>query len=160
MFYEMNEKLNYELGEGYDYKNVENNYGRFRSHNLRKLFSTTCRVNMIKINVKNRNDIFRELDIVSLFTGHTPPNMSNSEVYDAVEEDSFDSELRQVYTALVPFHTINREKYDLEQERQKAIELQKENERIKKDIDHAVQNRIQEVFEEYNIDEILRKHGL
>ena len=160
LFYDMNEKLNYELAENYDYKNTENNYGRFRSHNLRKLFSTTCRVNMVKIDVINRNDSFRELDIVSLFTGHTPPNMSNSEVYDAVEDDSFDSELRQVYTALVPFHTIYREKYDLEQERQKAFELQKENERIKNEIDSVVATKISEVFNEYGINEILNNHGL
>ena len=160
LFYDMNEKLMYELGPDYNYKNEDNNYGRFRAHNLRKLFSTTCRVNMVKINVENRNDKFRELDIVSLFTGHTPPNMSNSEVYDAVEEDSFDSELRQVYTALVPFNTIYREQYDLEQERQRALELQKENERIKKDIDSAVNKKISEVFQEYNVEEILKKHGL
>ena len=86
--------------------------------------------------------------------------MSNSEVYDAVEEDSFDSELRQVYTALVPFNTIYREQYDLEQERQRALELQKENERIKKDIDSAVNKKISEVFQEYNVEEILKKHGL
>ena len=160
IFYDMNEKLMYELGPDYNYKNEDNNYGRFRAHNLRKLFSTTCRVNMVKINVENRNDKFRELDIVSLFTGHTPPNMSNSEVYDAIEEDSFDSELRQVYTALVPFNTIYREQYDLEQERQRALELQKENERIKKDIDYAVNKKISEVFNKYGIEEILKKHGL
>lgn len=160
LFYDMNEKLMYELGPDYNYKNEDNNYGRFRAHNLRKLFSTTCRVNMVKINVENRNDKFRELDIVSLFTGHTPPNMSNSEVYDAVEEDSFDSELRQVYTALVPFNTIYREQYDLEKERQRALELKKENERIKKDIDSAVNQKISEVFNEYGIEEILKKHGL
>ena len=68
--------------------------------------------------------------------------------------------MRQVYTALVPFNTIYREQYDLEQERQRALELQKENERIKKDIDSAVNQKISEVFNEYGVEEILKKHGL
>ena len=32
LFYDMNEKLMYELGPDYNYKNEDNNYGRFRAH--------------------------------------------------------------------------------------------------------------------------------
>ena len=82
-------------------------YGKFRGHNLRKLFSTTCRRNITNVVVKA--DKFSELDVVSIFTGHVPPNMSNSEVYDAVDsEDSFDSYLRKNYEALVPYLTVNK----------------------------------------------------
>lgn len=82
-------------------------YGKFRGHNLRKLFSTTCRQNITNVVVKA--DKYSELDVVSIFTDHVPPNMSNSEVYDAVDnEDSFDSYLRKNYEALIPYLTIDK----------------------------------------------------
>lgn len=99
----MFQKLNKELKLGKDKNGV---YGKFRSHNLRKLFSTTCRKNITKI-VANK-DKFSELDIISIFTGHTPPNMNNSEVYDAVDDmDTNDNHLRQTYESLIPYLSIH-----------------------------------------------------
>lgn len=81
-------------------------YGNFRAHNLGKLFSTTCRRNITK--VISRRDKYTELDIISVFTGHTPPNMSNSDVYNAVDsEDSKDNFLRQSYESLAPYLSIS-----------------------------------------------------
>lgn len=151
IFWSMNERINKEKkikGKKYGYKDKNNNYGKFRSHNFRKVFSTVCRNNIFKVNVVINNDKFRGLDVVSLFTGHTPPNMSNSEVYDAVEEDSFDSELRQIYTALVPYHTINREKYDLEQEKQKRIKAEKESKELQENIENTIEEKIKANFSE------------
>ena len=49
------------------------------------------------------------LKLINIVTGHTPPNMSNSEVYDAVDsEDGFDSYLRKNYEALIPYLTIDK----------------------------------------------------
>ena len=58
-------KLNKRMGNNRD-KN--GHYGKFRMHNLRSLFSTTCRRNIPNINVQS--DDTYEGDIVSLFTGH------------------------------------------------------------------------------------------
>ena len=44
--------------------------------------------------------------------------------------------------------------------KKKAAELEKENAEIKQNINKAVDDRISEVFNEYGIDEILKKHGL
>lgn len=151
VFWAMNEKINKEKklqGEEYNYKDKNNNFGKFRCHNLRKVFSTVCRNNIFKVNVVTYNDKFRGLDVVSLFTGHIPPNMSNSEVYDAVEEDSFDSDLRQIYTALVPYHTINREKYDLEEEKQKRIKAEKESKELQENIENTIEEKMKANFSE------------
>lgn len=99
----MFQRLNKELKVGKDRNGV---YGKFRSHNLRKLFSTTCRRNITKISINK--DKYTELDLVSIFTGHTPPNMSNSEVYDAVDDiDGTENYLRKTYESLIPHLTIN-----------------------------------------------------
>lgn len=99
----MFQRLNKELKYGKDKNGV---YGKFRSHNLRKLFSTNCRRNITKI--VNNNDKYTQLDVISIFTGHTPPNMSNSEVYDAVDDmDNDDNYLRQTYESLIPYLRIN-----------------------------------------------------
>jgi integrase len=102
------QRLNKELKLGKDKNGV---YGKFRSHNLRKLFSTTCRRNITKININT--DIYTELDIISVFTGHTPPNMSNTEVYDAVDNvDGINNYLRMTYEALTQYMTINPQLYN------------------------------------------------
>ena len=44
--------------------------------------------------------------------------------------------------------------------KKKAEKLEKENAEIKQNINKAVDDRISEVFNEYGIEEILRKHGL
>lgn len=99
----MFQRLNKELKLGKDKNGI---YGKFRSHNLRKLFSTTCRRNITRINVNT--DKYSELDVVSIFTGHTPPNMSNSEVYDAVDDvDGNNNYLRMTYEALMSYFRID-----------------------------------------------------
>jgi type II secretory pathway component PulK len=46
--------------------------------------------------------------VISIFTGHIPPNMSNTEVYDAVDDvDILDNYLRQTYEALMPYFRID-----------------------------------------------------
>ena len=110
----MFQRLNKELKAGRDKNGI---YGKFRSHNLRKLFSTTCRRNITKIN--NNNDKYSQLDIISIFTGHTPPNMTNSQVYDAVDDmDSDENYLRMTYEALVPYLAINKSNYNICNENQ------------------------------------------
>jgi DNA-binding protein H-NS len=44
--------------------------------------------------------------------------------------------------------------------KKKAAKLEKENAEIKQNINKAVDDRISEVFNEYGIEEILKKHGL
>lgn len=92
------QRLNQRLGNK-KYKNGI--YGKFRKHSMRKLFSTTCRKNMLNITINS--DKTTEIDIVSIFTGHVPPNESNSKVYEAIPDDSEDSYLREIYFKLVPY---------------------------------------------------------
>ncbi len=142
MYYRINERLG---GE----KDKNGIYGKFRKHSMRKLFSTTCRKNMLNINVNS--DKTTEIDVVSIFTGHVPPNESNSKVYEAIPDDSEDSYLREIYFKLVPYlsvkdtevHHINSkevteltEKIDIleEQNQQKDIRHQREMEEKDKEI--------------------------
>lgn len=79
--------LNASLKLGKDKNGI---FGKFRGHNLIKLFSTAFERNITNVILKV--DKYSELDVVTIFTGHVPPNMSNSEIYGAVDsEDSFDS---------------------------------------------------------------------
>lgn len=131
--------LNTSLNLGKDKNGM---YGKFRGHNLRKLFSTTCRRNITNVVVKA--DKYSELDVVSIFTGHIPPNMSNSEVYDAVDsEDSFDSYLRKNYEALIPYLTINK-KENCAKENNKNLEYD-EIVKIKESVDILLNNKSQKV---------------
>lgn len=95
------QRLNKQLG---DEKDKNGKYGKFRAHSLRKLFSTTCRRNLTQVVVNS--DKTSEVDIVSIFTGHVPPNESNSRVYETIESDSHDSYLRKTYLALSPYLSI------------------------------------------------------
>lgn len=97
----MFQRINKKLGAKQD-KNGK--YGRFRAHSLRKLFTTTCRRNITQVVINS--DKTSEIDIISIFTGHVPPNESNSKVYEAIESDSHDSYLRKTYLALVPYLSI------------------------------------------------------
>ena len=100
-------------------------YCRFRSHSLRKLFSTTCRRNLTQVVVNS--DKTSEIDIVSIFTGHVPPNESNSKVYEAIESDSHDSYLRKTYLALSPYLSIKDiEVKDIKTQQYKDLEEQNE----------------------------------
>ncbi|MCL2115066.1 MAG: hypothetical protein FWH29_02470 [Methanobrevibacter sp.] len=64
IFQRLNNKLN--LG-----RDKNKNYGKFRAQNLRKLFSTTCRRNLIKITINMDN--YTQFDTISVFMGHIPP---------------------------------------------------------------------------------------
>lgn len=122
------QKLNEKLKAGKDKNGV---YGKFRPHNLRKLFSTTCRKNIT--NIVSNKDKTTELDIISIFTGHTPPNANNSDVYDAVSSDSFDNYLRTTYMGLLPFLSIGEvEIHHMDTEATK--ELKKELAKTKEDL--------------------------
>ncbi|MEA4957746.1 hypothetical protein SDC9_07625 [bioreactor metagenome] len=70
-------------------------------------------------------DKYTELDVISIFTGHTPPNMNNSEVYDAIDDiDDSNNYSRQNYESLIPYLTINNKN-----------SLKNENNNIKNSID-------------------------
>ena len=114
------QRLNKQLGDKMD-KNGK--YRRFRSHSLRKLFSTTCRRNITQVVVNS--DKTSEIDIISIFTGHVPPNESNSKVYESVESDSHESYLRKVYIALSPYLSIKEiEIKDIKTQQYKDLEEQ------------------------------------
>lgn len=128
--------LNHSLNLGKDKNGI---FGKFRGHNLRKLFSSTCRRNITNVVVKA--DKYSELDVVSIFTGHIPPNTSNSEIYDAVDsEDSFDSYLRKNYEALIPYLTINKKQTPIEKENNN---LEGEIMKIKESVDILMSNKSQ-----------------
>lgn len=126
--------LNARLGDERDKNGV---YIKFRLHNLRKLFKTTCRRNISSIQVQS--DKTYEGDVISLFTGHTTPNNPLGYVYEAVEDDSHDSHIRKVYQALMPYLSIQptdvkdvktKEYQDLEK-RSEALEKQLEAQAVK-----------------------------
>ena len=94
-------KLNKRMGNK-RYKN--GHYGKFRMHNLRSLFSTTCRRNIPNLNVQS--DETYEGDIVSLFTGHITILNPLSYAYDAVPQDNHNSYVRKTYQELIPFLSI------------------------------------------------------
>ena len=140
------QRLNDNLGGE---KDKNGKFGRLRSHAIRKLFSTTVRRNLTQIVVNS--DKTSEVDIVSILTGHVPPNESNSKVYEAVESDSHDSYLRKVYTALVPYLSIqNIEVKDVKTQQYKDLEEQ--NMALKKQLEAqavAMQREMDEQKEQY-----------
>lgn len=143
---QMFQRLNTQLGGKMD-KNGK--YRRFRSHSLRKLFSTTCRRNLTQVVVNS--DKTSEVDIVSIFTGHVPPNESNSRVYEAIESDSHDSYLRKTYLALSPFLSIKEiEVKDIKTQQYKDLEEQ--NEALKQQLEAqavSMQREMDEQKEQY-----------
>ncbi|WP_405305581.1 tyrosine-type recombinase/integrase [Methanobrevibacter sp.] len=164
----MFQRLNKQLGDEKDKNGV---YGKFRKHSMRKLFSTTCRKNMLNISLNS--DKTTEMDVVSIFTGHVPPNESNSKAYEAIPDDSEDSYLREIYFKLVPYlsikdtevHHINSkevteltEKIDIleEQNQQKDIRHQREMEEKDKEIAelkqliHQTQEQVDEKLEAFD----------
>lgn len=164
----MYQRINDRLGGEKDKNGI---YGKFRKHSMRKLFSTTCRKNMLNININS--DKTTEIDVVSIFTGHVPPNESNSKVYEAIPDDSEDSYLREIYFKLLPYlsvkdtevHHINSkevteltEKIDIleEQNQQKDIRHQREMEEKDKEIAelkqliHQTQEQVDEKLEAFD----------
>lgn len=126
--------LNARLGGEKDKNGI---YVKFRLHNLRKLFKTTCRRNISSIQV--HSDKTYEGDVISLFTGHSTPNNPLSYVYEAVEDDSHDSHIRKVYQGLIPYLSIQpTDVKDVKTEQYK--ELEEKNEALQKKLDaQAVQ---------------------
>ena len=143
---QMFQRINKKMGNKMD-KNGK--YGRFRSHSLRKLFSTTIRRNITQVVINS--DKTSEIDIVSIFTGHVPPNESNARVYEAIESDSHDSYLRKTYTALVPYLSIQEiEVKDLKTQQYKDLEEQ--NEALKQQLESqavSMQREMDEQREQY-----------
>lgn len=143
---QMFQRLNRKLG---DKKDKNGRYGKFRAHSLRKLFSTTCRRNLP--NVFINSDKTSEVDIISIFTGHVPPNESNSKVYEAIESDSPDSYLRKTYQALIPYLSIKEiEIKDFKTSQYK--ELEEEHEALKKEVElqnSSMQREFDEQKEQY-----------
>ena len=143
---QMFQRINKKMGNKMD-KNGK--YGRFRSHSLRKLFSTTIRRNITQVVINS--DKTSEIDIVSIFTGHVPPNESNARVYEAIESDSHDSYLRKTYTALVPYLSIQEiEVKDLKTQQYKDLEEQ--NEALKQQLEAqavSMQREMDEQREQY-----------
>ena len=80
-----------------------------------------------------------------------PPNESNARVYEAIESDSHDSYLRKIYTALVPFLSIQEvEVKDLKTQQYKDLEEQ--NEALKKQLEAqavTMQREMDEQREQY-----------
>ena len=140
------QRINTQLGGKMD-KNGK--YRRFRSHSLRKLFTTTCRRNLTQVVVNS--DKTSEVDIVSIFTGHVLPNESNSRVYEAIESDSHDSYLRKTYLALSPYLSIKEiEVKDIKTQQYKDLEEQ--NEALKQQLEAqavAMQIEMDEQKEQY-----------
>lgn len=140
------QRINKQLGGKMD-KNGK--YRRFRSHSLRKLFSTTCRRNLTQVVVNS--DKTSEVDIVSIFTGHVPPNESNSRVYEAIESDSHDSYLRKTYLALSPYLSIK----DIEikdVKTQQYKDLEEQNEALRQQLESqavSMQREMDEQKEQY-----------
>lgn len=140
------QRLNKQLGDKMD-KNGK--YRRFRSHSLRKLFSTTCRRNITQVVVNS--DKTSEIDIISIFTGHVPPNESNSKVYESVESDSHESYLRKIYIALSPYLSIKEiEIKDIKTQQYKDLEEQ--NKALKQQLEAqavSMQREMDEQKEQY-----------
>ena len=140
------QRLNNRIGNP---KDKNGKFGRLRAHALRKLFTTTCRRNITQVLVNS--DKTTELDIVSIFTGHIPPNESNSDAYEAIESDSEDSLLRKTYEALAPFLSIeNIEIKDIKTQQYKDLEEQ--NQQLREQLEAqavAMQREMDEQKEQY-----------
>lgn len=111
----------------YDHLDYNKKYGKFRSHNFRKIFRTTCRKNIIKINLVKNNNKPSVFDYVALFTGHIPESGDISEIYDAIDDDSWDSDLRTIYTQLVPYLSLDSSRYELQEKKEEVDKLNEKN---------------------------------
>ena len=123
----------------------------FRPHMLRKFHASNL--------ARGENGLTVE-EIDSL-QGRGKNNVHNSYFLDDPKE------LKKKYINNIDKVLINTEVNALTIESPEVLKIRKENEqlkleneRIKSEIDNAVDDRIRKVFDEYGIDEILRKHGL
>ena len=142
--------LNARLGGKKDKNGI---YIKFRLHNLRKLFKTTCRRNISSIHVQS--DKTYDGDVISLFTGHATPNNPLSYTYEAVEDDSHDSHIRMVYQALIPYLSIQPTELKHVETKQYK-DLKEQNEELKKQLDeqNALMQREMDEQREYYLNQI------
>ena len=126
-------------------------YGLIRPHMFRKFHASNL--------ARGENGLTVE-EIDSL-QGRSKNKTHNSYFLDDPQE------LKKKYISNIDKVLINYDKRELTFEspevlelKKKAAELEKENAEIKQNINKAVDDRISEVFNEYGIEEILRKHGL
>lgn len=143
MFQRINERLG---GE----KDKNGIYGKFRKHSMRKLFSTTCRKNMLNITVNS--DKTTEMDIVSIFTGHVPPNESNAKAYEAIPDDDEDSYLQEIYFKLVPYLSIK----DTEVHHVNSKEVTELTDKIEL---LETQNQQKDIMHQRDMEEILKENA-
>lgn len=122
-------EINRKMGGSKDRNGI---YGKFRIHNLRTLFQTTCRRSLPQVVVKS--DKTFEGDLVNIFTGHSTKDNPLAYAYEAIPEDSHDSYIRKAYEALIPFLSIQPTNVkDFKTENYK--EWEEEKEAIQKRID-------------------------
>ena len=122
-----------------------------RMHMLRKFHASNL--------AKGENGL--TLDEIDSLQGRSKDSVQSSYFYDDPKE------LKKKYIANmgnvminVDLKTLTIESPEVLALKKKALELENENKRIKNDIDSAVNKKISEVFQEYNVEEILKKHGL
>ena len=139
-------RLNRQLG-GYK----KGAFNILRMHMLRKFHASNL--------ARGENGL--TLDEIDSLQGRSKDSVQSSYFYDDPKE------LKKKYIANmdkvminVDMKTLTIESPEVLELKKKAAELEKENLRIKNNIDSAVNDKIQEVFQEYNIEEILKKHGL
>ena len=124
-------------------------YSLLRTHMLRKFHASNL--------ARGENGL--SLDEIDSLQGRTKDNVRKSYYFDDPKE------LRRKYVRNIDKVLINNESVKIDSPevaalRKEAANLKKENEKIRNDIDNAVNKRISEVFSEYGVEEILKKHGL
>ena len=125
-------------------------YGKFRIHNLRALFKTTCKINLKHVNADL--DIPIGAEIVDLFLGHSRDALAY--VYEAVPEDEANGYIRQVYEGLIPYLSISRK---TEVNKFSSKEYQ-EFEEYKKDVDNEFKTR--EINYQRQIDDLTKENAI
>ena len=139
-------------------------YSKFRLHNLRALFKTTCRRAFKEVQIDSTKNF--DGDIVDLFTGHSSEGLRH--VYEAVPRDKPESYLRKAYEAILnhlsiqptevkDFKTIHRQEWEKEKDeiekRQNLQEVEYKRKMIEKDKQiNTLENKLEEA--EKRIDEI------
>ncbi|MGL6298824.1 MAG: hypothetical protein ACRC1M_06645 [Methanobacteriaceae archaeon] len=81
-------------------------YSFFRPHNLRTLFKTTCSTHLPKamLQVEEKGTLSKNIDILSLLTGHEPLNSQITKTYEAVDYE----DIAPYYYQLIPYLTTDK----------------------------------------------------
>lgn len=124
-------------------------YCLLRTHMLRKFHASNL--------ARGENGL--SLDEIDSLQGRTKDNVRKSYYFDDPKELR-KKYLRNIDKVLINNETVKIDSPEVAALRKEAANLKEENERIRNEIDDAVTSRIQEVFNEYKINEILNKHGL